>query len=186
MDAIVWSGNHKTVVEGHRRISTPVGVLKVTATAKGISSILPDDDIQLTVDHQPAALDRDKISEYLKVAIKELTDYFSGNLTAFSVTLDLQGTEFQQSVWQALMQVPYGETCSYVDIARKIHRPKASRAVGAANGANPVAIMVPCHRVIGKNGTMTGYAHGLNMKRWLLMLENESVSINNLGEPIYS
>ncbi|WP_299733151.1 methylated-DNA--[protein]-cysteine S-methyltransferase [uncultured Endozoicomonas sp.] len=179
MDAIVWGVNHKTVVEGHRRISTPVGVLKVTATAKGISSILPDDDIPLTADHQPAVLDRDKISEYLKVAIKELTDYFAGNLTAFSVALDLQGTEFQQSVWQALMQITYGETCSYVDIARKIHRPNASRAVGAANGANPVAIIVPCHRAIGKNGSMTGYAHGLNMKRWLLMLEKDAVSIKS-------
>ncbi len=85
-----------------------------------------------------------------------------------------KGTEFQAQVWQALTELSYGHTCSYGDIAEKIKRPKAVRAVGAANGANPIAIIVPCHRVIGKNGKLTGYAYGLNMKQQLLSLEGES------------
>ncbi len=92
----------------------------------------------------------------------------------FTCPLDLHGTPFQVAVWQALVRIPYGETRSYAEIAQAIDRPRAVRAVGAANGANPVAIIVPCHRVIGSNGTLTGYGGGLPAKRWLLSLEGNS------------
>ena len=101
----------------------------------------------------------------------ELQEYLDGRRTRFSVPLDLRGTPFQQQVWQALRSIPYGETRSYMDIARAVGRPMASRAVGGAVGSNPVSIIVPCHRVIGANGTLTGYAGGLDRKRALLSLE---------------
>jgi len=95
----------------------------------------------------------------------------SGNLRVFSVPLDMQGTEFQRSVWNHLMRIPYGETRSYAQVAEAVGRPKAVRAVGAANGSNPVAIIVPCHRVIGASGKLTGYGGGLPLKKRLLELE---------------
>ncbi|WP_390960950.1 methylated-DNA--[protein]-cysteine S-methyltransferase [Photobacterium sanguinicancri] len=101
----------------------------------------------------------------------QLDAYFSGSLTRFTVPLAPQGTEFQKQVWTALRSVPYGETCSYKAIAEAISNPKAVRAVGAANGKNPIAIIVPCHRVIGADGKLTGYAGGVEMKAFLLKLE---------------
>ncbi len=101
----------------------------------------------------------------------QLHDYFRGELTKFDVTLNLIGTPFRQKVWQALLEIPYGETQSYEDIALKIGNPKASRAVGLANGSNPVPIIVPCHRVIGKNKSLVGYGGGLEIKKFLLNLE---------------
>lgn len=106
-----------------------------------------------------------------ELAIEQLQEYFTGKRLGFSVPLGAKGTEFQQNVWRALMSVNYGQTCSYLDIAKLINNPKAVRAVGAANGKNPIAIMVPCHRVIGANGSLTGYAGGLSRKTWLLGLE---------------
>ena len=103
--------------------------------------------------------------------IAELSEYFSGIRHTFSLPLDLHGTTFQLAVWQELLRIPYGETRSYQDIAVEIGRPQATRAVGGANGANPVPIIVPCHRVIGKNGTLTGYSGGLDVKTTLLQLE---------------
>jgi O-6-methylguanine DNA methyltransferase len=107
----------------------------------------------------------------LQQAVQELQRYFAGEKISFSCPLDLQGTPFQVNVWQALRQIPYGETRSYAQIAQATGRPSAVRAVGAANGANPVAVIVPCHRVIGSNGTLTGYGGGLSTKSWLLSLE---------------
>lgn len=107
----------------------------------------------------------------LQLAMSELRRYFAGERVRFTCPLNLHGTSFQVAVWQALCHIPYGETASYGDIARTIGRPTACRAVGAANGANPVAIIVPCHRVIGSNGTLTGYGGGLPTKSWLLTLE---------------
>lgn len=98
----------------------------------------------------------------------QFEEYFRGARTEFDVALDPSGTPFQQSVWNALRDVPYGATTSYGDIAQRIGRPTASRAVGAANGRNPLCIIVPCHRVIGSAGALTGYAYGLDRKRWLL------------------
>src|SRR5437868_4583065 len=98
----------------------------------------------------------------------QLTEYFAGERRDFDLALAPSGTEFQRTVWHALADIPFGTTCSYGDLARVVGRPSASRAVGAANGKNPIAIILPCHRVIGSNGTLTGYGGGLPMKRWLL------------------
>jgi O-6-methylguanine DNA methyltransferase len=107
----------------------------------------------------------------LRHAMDELRRYLAGERVQFTCPLDLHGTEFQVEVWEELFRIPYGETRTYAEIARAIGRPAAVRAVGAANGANPVAIIVPCHRVIGSNGTLTGYGGGLPTKAWLLSLE---------------
>jgi O-6-methylguanine DNA methyltransferase len=104
-------------------------------------------------------------------AAEELRAYFAGNLRVFSVPLDMQGTDFQVSVWNQLVKIPYGETRSYSQVAEAVGRPKAVRAVGAANSNNPIAIIVPCHRVIGSGGKLTGYGGGLPLKKRLLELE---------------
>ena len=104
-------------------------------------------------------------------AVDQLNAYFAGELTDFELELDLQGTEFQRRVWQALLTIPFGETRSYGEIAEQIGAPGAARAVGLANGHNPIAIIVPCHRVIGASGSLTGYGGGLDRKRSLLALE---------------
>lgn len=109
-------------------------------------------------------------------AIDQLTAYFAGDLLEFDLELDLVGTEFQRRVWAALLTIPYGETRSYGEIAHQIGSPGASRAVGLANGHNPIGIIVPCHRVIGSNGSLTGYGGGLNRKRQLLDMEKQRVS----------
>jgi methylated-DNA-[protein]-cysteine S-methyltransferase len=107
---------------------------------------------------------------FLKV-IDQLDAYFKGELTKFDIELNIQGTDFQKKVWQELVKIPYGETISYGELAKRIGNPKASRAVGMANGKNPISIIVPCHRVIGKNGSLTGFGGGLEAKRTLLALE---------------
>jgi methylated-DNA-[protein]-cysteine S-methyltransferase len=104
-------------------------------------------------------------------AVPQLRAYFAGELRTFDLPLAPEGTPFQRAVWEALRAIPYGTTCSYADLARRIGRPAAVRAVGAANGKNPLPIVVPCHRVIGSDGTLTGYAGGLSVKRALLALE---------------
>lgn len=104
-------------------------------------------------------------------AVEQLSEYFVGERTEFDLELDMMGTQFQRRVWQALQSIPYGETCSYGEIARQIGSPSAFRAVGLANGHNPIGIIVPCHRVIGANGSLTGYGGGLDRKRALLELE---------------
>jgi methylated-DNA-[protein]-cysteine S-methyltransferase len=112
-------------------------------------------------------------NERLQVYATELIEYFQGKLKSFTVPFDFDGTPFQLDVWNALCEIPYGQTQSYSDIANHIQRPASVRAVGAAIGANPVLITVPCHRVIGKNGSLTGYRGGLDMKTQLLKLERE-------------
>jgi methylated-DNA-[protein]-cysteine S-methyltransferase len=107
----------------------------------------------------------------LDAAASQLRSYFAGELTRFDLPLALEGTSFQRSVWTGLLTIPYGETVSYGDLARRIGQPSASRAVGLANGRNPVAIIVPCHRVIGADGSLTGYGGGMDRKRYLLALE---------------
>lgn len=106
---------------------------------------------------------------------RQLSAYFAGTLHHFDVPLAAQGTPFQKHVWRALCDIPYGETISYGELARRIGNPKASRAVGLANGRNPISIIVPCHRVIGANGSLTGYGGGLPRKRWLLQHEGVAV-----------
>ena len=114
--------------------------------------------------------------EPLRQAMEQLQRYFAGERVQFSCPLDLRGTPFQVAVWEELYRIPYGQTRSYAQIAEAIGHTRAVRAVGAANGANPVAVIVPCHRVIGSNGTLTGYGGGLPMKHWLLNLEGVSIS----------
>lgn len=118
----------------------------------------------------PLVRDDERLSPY----IAQLCSYLDGACTAFTIPLSLRGTPFQEEVWQALREVPYGQTASYSDIATRIRRPAAVRAVGAAIGANPVLITIPCHRVIGKRGALTGYRGGLDMKAKLLELEGIS------------
>jgi methylated-DNA-[protein]-cysteine S-methyltransferase len=108
---------------------------------------------------------------------EQLQAYFDGKLKDFDLSLAPQGTQFQQRVWRALRDIPYGETISYGELARRIGQPNASRAVGLANGRNPISIVVPCHRVIGADGTLTGYGGGLERKRWLLAHERKSGSL---------
>jgi len=110
----------------------------------------------------------------LAVAASQLDAYFRGELTSFDLPLALDGTQFQRCVWAALQSIPYGQTISYGDLARRIGQPSASRAVGLANGRNPVAIVVPCHRVIGADGSLTGYGGGMDRKRFLLALEQRA------------
>src|SRR4051794_31263728 len=146
-------------------LATPIGDLLLTA----------DDDGALTALHLPnrhgdtSGLQRD--DEHLGPARAQLTEYFAGERTAFDLPLRPIGAPFQLRVWEALLEIPYGETTSYGELARRIGAPGAARAVGAANGANPLAIVVPCHRVIGASGALTGYGGGLECKRALLDLE---------------
>jgi O-6-methylguanine DNA methyltransferase len=109
--------------------------------------------------------------------LRELREYLAGNRKAFSASLDIDGTPFQKSVWEAILTIPYGETLSYVEVATMVGRPTATRAVGQAVGANPVPIIIPCHRVIGKNGSLTGYGGGLPLKERLLALEQGSLDL---------
>jgi methylated-DNA-[protein]-cysteine S-methyltransferase len=113
----------------------------------------------------------------LRLAIRELNEYFAGRLQQFSLALQPEGTDFQKRVWKELQQIPYGETISYGRLAERIGNPKASRAVGLANGANPISIVVPCHRVIGANGKLTGYGGGLSIKEKLLALERNQLPL---------
>jgi O-6-methylguanine DNA methyltransferase len=155
--------------------SSPIGKLRVAATRQGL--------VQLSLPRSSGAgfegwlkralPDAERVDwlPVLDAVGRELDEYFAGTLRAFRVPLDLRGTHFQISVWQALLEIPYGEVRSYADIARQVKRPKAFRAVGAANGANPVAIIVPCHRVIASGGGLGGYGGGIETKRRLLAFE---------------
>jgi methylated-DNA-[protein]-cysteine S-methyltransferase len=156
-----------------RRVQSPVGVLHIKANQFGISHLgVAKEGAELLECVKGEVVE--SAQAHLQQLERELTEYFAGERHAFTVSLAPKGTEFQTQVWQALIELGYGKTCSYGDIAQQISRPKAVRAVGAANGANPIAIIVPCHRVIGKNGKLTGYAYGLNMKQQLLTLEDQN------------
>ncbi|WP_304340445.1 methylated-DNA--[protein]-cysteine S-methyltransferase [Metaclostridioides mangenotii] len=113
-------------------------------------------------------------TELIKKAFNEFKEYLSGDRKNFDIPLEPEGTDFQLKVWEALKSIPYGETCSYKDIAKKVGSPKAYRAVGLANNKNPISIFIPCHRVIGSNGKLVGYGGGLDVKEFLLKLEKEN------------
>jgi methylated-DNA-[protein]-cysteine S-methyltransferase len=153
----------------YKTTPSPVGNLKLIATDQGLAAILWENDKPNRV--RLAPLVEDKTHPVLLVAEKELKEYFEGGRTSFSVNLDPVGTEFQNKVWRALSEIPFGETRSYRELAKRIGNAKASRAVGAANGRNPISIIVPCHRVIGASGKLTGFAGGLKIKEQLLRLE---------------
>jgi methylated-DNA-[protein]-cysteine S-methyltransferase len=147
------------------------GKIYIAATGKGLSYVgSPEEDYEDMAKRYPAAV-FEKNPEFLKPYKEELTDYLEGKTVEFSLPVDVKGTPFQEVVWAALREIPYGETYTYSDIAEKIGKPAAVRAVGSAIGANPVLITVPCHRVIGKNGAITGYRGGIAMKQQLLELE---------------
>jgi methylated-DNA-[protein]-cysteine S-methyltransferase len=155
-------------------MDTPVGRLKLVAGGKGLAAVLWPNDNPRRV--PLGALTEDTANPFLIQAEQELTEYCAGQRSAFTVPLDFNGTDFQQSVWQALLTIPFGETRSYGQIATQLGKPSASRAVGAANGRNPISIIAPCHRVIGTNGKLTGFAGGLETKAHLLALEGHEDS----------
>ena len=152
-------------------IETPIGPLLAAADGDGLRRIFfPDRKGRV---HEPEA-DWTRDPRPFRDLREQLAEYFAGRRRTFSLKLAPEGTEFQQSTWRALVEIPYGETVSYAELARRIGRPAASRAVGAANGANPLPIVVPCHRVIGADGSLTGFGGGLPIKRALLELEGAS------------
>lgn len=153
----------------YKTMKSPVGELKLVASEKGLAAILWEHDDPRRV--RLAAVSEDKNNPVLLETERQLNDYFSGKRKSFSLQLDFQGTEFQKKVWAALLTIPFGETRSYGQIAKQIKKPKAVRAVGAANGKNPISIIAPCHRVIASNGKLTGFAGGLEAKARLLALE---------------
>lgn len=116
-----------------------------------------------------------KETPLIKETINQLEEYFSGKRKSFDLPFEFKGTEFQKSVWNELLKIPYGETCSYGEIAKRIGNPKASRAIGMANNRNPISIIIPCHRVIGASGKLVGYGGGLDIKEILLNLEKENL-----------
>lgn len=144
-------------------INTPLGFTEIQGDENGISKIhVMNEDVEIST----------KIPKELKEAVLQLQDYFAGKRTTFTFPLNPSGTDFQKKVWQELLHIPFGKTCSYLELSKKLGDVKAIRAVASANGKNPLWIVVPCHRVIGTNGSLTGYAGGLWRKKWLLEHEN--------------
>ena len=156
----------------YKIMQSPLGELKLIASAKGLAAILWENDDPKRVRLGP--LEENKNQRVLLETERQLNAYFAGTLEKFSPPLDFVGTAFQQKVWAALLTIPFGETRSYGEIANQIGSPKAVRAVGAAIGKNPISIIAPCHRVIGANGKLTGFAGGLKAKAYLLDIEAKS------------
>jgi methylated-DNA-[protein]-cysteine S-methyltransferase len=167
--AMVKADSHRRKRYVHKTMGSPVGTLTLVATDEGLAGILWEKDwpnrtpldIGARADSHPVLIETER----------QLGEYFAGRRKEFALTLDVEGTPFQRTVWSALRTIPFGETRSYGDIARQIGNPDAVRAVGAANGRNPVSIVVPCHRVIGSTGKLTGFGGGLEAKAQLLALE---------------
>jgi len=150
----------------YTHVDTPIGKLTVVAGGTGIRRILWDGEA-------PPEDAVEGHSDLLDAAVTQIREYFTGNRTTFDLPLDLGGTPFQEKVWRELGSIPFGTTISYGEQARRIGRPQAARAVGAANGRNPVPVVLPCHRVIGSSGALTGFGGGLDTKRTLLRHEAE-------------
>ncbi|MDL2223978.1 methylated-DNA--[protein]-cysteine S-methyltransferase [Bacteroidales bacterium OttesenSCG-928-M06] len=141
---------------------SPFGVIEIRATEKALTNL------SFIKEYQSAKTSDNMI---IKKTIEQLTEYFEGKRKTFDIPLTPQGTEFQKKVWNALLEIPYGEVVSYASLAKTIDQPKACRAVGSANGKNPIAIIIPCHRVIASDKSLGGYAYGLTIKKDLLLLE---------------
>ncbi|CAM3177289.1 methylated-DNA--[protein]-cysteine S-methyltransferase [Mycobacterium colombiense] len=152
----------------YRTIDSPIGLLTLAGHGSVLTNLRMVDQT-----YEPSRSDWSPNPRAFGEAVEQLGAYFAGELTDFDVELDLRGTAFQRRVWRALLTIPYGETRSYGEIAEQIAAPGAARAVGLANGHNPIAIVVPCHRVIGANGSLTGFGGGLGRKRTLLELEKQ-------------
>ena len=159
----------------YQTTSSPCGDILIMTTDEGICQL--DFVDRATSPTMPPESVRGE-HPHLTNCREQLAAYFAEQLAEFDLPLAAVGTAFQLRVWQALREIPYGATCSYGELARKIGKPTASRAVGAANGRNPIAIVVPCHRVIGADGTLTGYAGGIERKRHLLALESRQLTLN--------
>jgi O-6-methylguanine DNA methyltransferase len=164
--------------DAQRLLRTPVGVLRVSADDQGVTAV--ERVSRASVASRAKVSPRTQVSRaqvspraarHADTAVRQLREYFAGTRRKFTVPLHLEGTEFQQQAWAAMRNIHYGHTLSYAQQAKAIGKPKAVRAVGSANGANPVPIIVPCHRVIASDGSLGGYALGLTMKRYLLALE---------------
>ncbi len=159
-----------TASKSHATLDTPIGAIHLAASAAGLThAVYP------TRDHgRPSGDGTLEAAAIIAETSRQLREYFAGRRHDFDLPLAPEGTEFQLATWRALQTIPFGETISYADLAARVGRPRAARAVGAANGANPISVIVPCHRVIGKNGTLTGYAGGVDTKQTLLTLEQRA------------
>lgn len=147
-------------------IQTPIGVLEIIGNSLGLSFVIFKDN--------EVVIETEEIPEELKDAVFQLREYFEGSRKEFTLKLDPKGTDFQKRVWEELQKIPYGKTVNYLQIAKRLGDPKVIRAAASANGKNPISIIIPCHRVIGSDGSLTGYAGGLHRKKWLLEHENPS------------
>lgn len=161
--------NSKQTVRNHLVIASPVGKLRLVASEKGLVAI----GVRSNTAHVETSKNT-SAQAILKKTKQQLDQYFAGKRTSFDVALDLVGTEFQVKAWRALCRIPFGKTISYGQQAANIKKPKAFRAVGSANGKNPIPIIVPCHRVVASDGSLGGYSLGLKMKKQLLALEGVS------------
>lgn len=160
-----------------KTINSPVGKLKLIASDEGLVAVLWENDNPRRVRLSESI--ENECHPILIETERQLGEYFAGKRNNFSVPLDMRGTRFQKGVWEALRAIPFGEIRSYGQIAKQLGNPRATRAVGAANGRNPLSIIVPCHRVIGSDGQLTGFAGGLNTKMHLLKLEKRSEVAND-------
>ncbi|MDO9593975.1 MAG: methylated-DNA--[protein]-cysteine S-methyltransferase [Lutibacter sp.] len=144
---------------------TPIGTAKIVGDENGISAVtVIDDDLETSIE----------IPKILQDCVKQLDEYFNGTRKQFDLKLNPQGTDFQKKVWNALLNVPFGKTKTYLEQSKQLGDVKAIRAVASANGKNPIWIVIPCHRIIGSNGSLTGYAGGIWRKKWLIAHENPS------------
>ncbi len=149
-------------------LASPIGELLLTSDGKHLTGLYMEPSRK---SQSVRGWVNEPTNEPLAATVRQLTEYFAGTRRLFDLPLRLAGTAFQQRVWRELTEIPYGETWSYGQLAKRIGNPSASRAVGLANGRNPISILVPCHRVIGANGSLTGYGGGLERKQWLLAHE---------------
>ncbi|MEN9918129.1 MAG: hypothetical protein RL662_565 [Bacteroidota bacterium] len=163
-------------------IETPLGAMIACATNKGLCLLEFDNRIHIgkqlkNLTETLHATIEESANSHLELVAKELDAYFSAQLKSFSIAIDMVGTTFQKSVWEELLNIPHGRTISYLQQAVAINKPKGARAVANANGKNKIAIVIPCHRVIGSNATLTGYAGGLDRKKWLLNFESGNTGL---------
>lgn len=147
-------------------IKSPIGVLEIVGNSEAVFSILFCDDENKAVSKS--------VSNEMKDVVVQLQEYFEGKRTDFSLKISPKGTDFQKRVWNELLNIPFGKTLNYQQMANKLGDPKVIRAAASANGKNPISIIIPCHRVIGSDGSLTGYAGGIHRKKWLLEHENPS------------
>lgn len=167
-----------TIARYSTTMESPVGQLTLVATDEALCELSWGGDHSFGERSLAVSAEVRPEHPVLVQAVRELTEYFAGTRQRFDVPVETAGTEFQQSVWQALRGIPYGETINYGEQARRIGKPSAVRAVGGANGRNPVGIIVPCHRVVGADGSLTGFGGGMDAKAWLLAHERANTARN--------